>query len=283
MYGRMIVCKLLRAVTPSFALLSMCCHSEQDWRKARPAGPDPIPSRSTPTPLCTMQAHSSWAMGYRTLASVEKSVWHDFPRHSAYFQVTKPHPLMPLSEVVEKCMVEVREHKMLCLPKSPAYQGRWGRVRSRTQPERVKSGKVRWAWLEKGCCWRCGTSRRSLAEHSPRSWLISESTAVPGTWNDYETCVLSIKLCNRLLSWNLAVWKPKPRKAEKDFQTRAVSLRAVCRYSWVCERGHKLCQQFKILASGRFSRKNALCRNLSWSFYRQGWLARPFGDRSKFC
>lgn len=44
MYVRMVVGKAIPCLTSTFALSSMCFHSEQDCRKARPAKPDTIPS-----------------------------------------------------------------------------------------------------------------------------------------------------------------------------------------------------------------------------------------------
>lgn len=46
-------------------------------------------------------------------------------------------------------MLEVQEHRVLCLPKYPDYQGRSGRVRSKIEWKRIKWGKVRWAWIER--------------------------------------------------------------------------------------------------------------------------------------
>lgn len=155
----------------SFAIPSIYYYSRQDCRKARPAKPDNMSSISTPSPLCTTQALVSRDMCTIESYNLLKSL---FDVISKAIQLISRWLLAPLNstELSSRDIYTGRPGAQNTLYIILWYQSRSGRVRSKTESKRIKSGRIGWISTGRRCCQRCRTTRGSHPEHSSRQWLI---------------------------------------------------------------------------------------------------------------
>lgn len=163
----MVVCKTIPWLTFTFAITSVCFHSEQGCRKARPAKPDTILSfplqphfvqrRLLPVGISVVENH-------KLLRSMFDMISLSIQLFSRWLF---PPPLNSTKFSSGDNLCWTPGAQGLCLPKYPDDQGRSGRVRSKIEWRRMKWGEVRWAWIESGRGSRCRTSGGGHAEHSP--------------------------------------------------------------------------------------------------------------------